>query len=46
MGKARDWRAFISDESKARQESPLKALAAHLGQIPGLISLGGGLINA
>jgi hypothetical protein len=42
MGRAKDWSAFLSEESKARKESPLKALAFNLN-IPGLISLGGGL---
>jgi hypothetical protein len=41
MGQARDWSAFLSEESKAREPSPLKALANHLS-IPGIISLGGG----
>lgn len=41
MGKAKDWSNFISEESKARQPSPLKALANFLST-PGLISLGGG----
>ena len=41
MGKAKNWSSFLSEESKARQPSPLKALANHL-TIPGLISLGGG----
>ena len=41
MGQARDWSAFLSEESKAREPSPLKAVANHLS-IPGIISLGGG----
>src|SRR5271170_6640005 len=43
MGQARDWSAFLSEESKAREPSPLKAVANHLS-IPGIISLGGGYI--
>ena len=43
MPKAKDWTSFISEESKARQPSPLKALANYLST-PGLISLGGGYI--
>lgn len=43
MGKAKDWSAFLSEESKSREESPLKTLAHHL-TIPGLISLGGGSV--
>src|ERR1700736_3877155 len=41
MVKAKNWSSFLSEESKARENSPLKALANHL-TIPGLISLGGG----
>ena len=41
MGQSRDWSAFLSEESKAREPSPLKAVANHLS-IPGIISLGGG----
>ena len=41
MGQARDWSSFLSEESKAREPSPLKAVANHLS-IPGIISLGGG----
>jgi aromatic amino acid aminotransferase I len=41
MVKAKDWSTYISEESKARENSPLKALANYL-TIPGLISLGGG----
>ena len=41
MEQARDWSAFLSEESKARKPSPLKAVANHLS-IPGIISLGGG----
>jgi aromatic amino acid aminotransferase I len=41
MVKAKNWSTYISEESKARENSPLKALANYL-TIPGLISLGGG----
>jgi hypothetical protein len=41
MGIARDFSSHISDESKSREPSPLKAFAHHL-TIPGIISLGGG----
>ena len=44
MPKAKDWSSFLSQESKARQVSPLKGLANYL-KIPNLISLGGGLPN-
>jgi hypothetical protein len=44
MGKAKDWTSFLSEESKAREYSPLKELAQYL-TIPGLISLGGGSVN-
>jgi hypothetical protein len=44
MGKARDWSAFLSEESKAREESPLKAIVHYL-TIPDMISLGGGFIH-
>jgi hypothetical protein len=44
MGKAKNWSSFLSEESKARQPSPLKALANHL-TLPGLISLGGGFVQ-
>jgi hypothetical protein len=37
MGQARDWSAFLSEDSKAREPSPLKAVANHLS-IPGIIS--------
>jgi hypothetical protein len=41
MVKAKNWSSFLSEESKARENSPLKALANYL-TTPGLISLGGG----
>jgi hypothetical protein len=44
MGKAKDWSSFLSEESKAREYSPLKEVAQHLS-IPGLISLGGGFAS-
>src|SRR5947207_4216942 len=43
MGMAKNWSSFLSEESKARRPSPLKAIANHL-TIPGLISLGGGFL--
>ena len=43
MGQARDWSAFLSEESKARELSPLKAVANYLS-IPGIISLRGGYL--
>ena len=43
MGKAKDFSSYISDESKSRQPSPMKAFALYL-TIPDLISLGGGSV--